>query len=243
MTLQEILDFIYFIINKEQSGKFIKPDEFTGLLRSANYKFFKKYFGVPEEYQIGVPMSRIEWEITDVIKEKLSRFMVSLDEANGNALEVMNGFATKPSDMFFADYFTSPSGHPGSFRKGYQFDSQKQNPVTSPTERNPIATVRADMIEFAPDTMANVNFYYLRRPNEPKYDFYVDTNDNVVYLAPGETSPSDGTPANHVSTSVELDWDIDCIWDIIEIILEDVGIGINRAEVIQYANQKQIKGT
>lgn len=243
MNLQELFDFINFIINKEQSGKCITPSQYTLVLRKANYSFFKKYFDVPEEYQVGMPMSRIQWEITDVTKEKLSRFMVALDAANANPLGLTSGFATKPTDMFFTDYFTSPSGGVGSFRKGYQFDSQKINCVTAPTEKHPIATIRGGNIEFAPSSMETVNFYYLRRPLDPNYDFYLDEDDNIIYLPPGETSPTTGTPADHDSESVELDWNVDCIWDIVEIILEDVGVGINRGEIVQYANQKQVKGT
>jgi hypothetical protein len=241
MNLQELLDFINFIINKEQSGKYVSPSQYTLLLISGSYKFFKKYFDVPEEYQIGMPMSRIQWEITDVVREKLSRFWVAMDSVN--ALTLTQGFAEKPTNMFFTDYFTSPTGGVGSFRKGYQFDSQKNNVVTSPTEVNPIGTIRGGNLEFAPSSMETVNFYYLRRPLDPYFDFYVDDNDNVIYLKPGETSPASGaTPASHASLSVELDWDIDCILDIIEIILEDIGVGINRSEIVQYANQKQVKG-
>ena len=242
MNLQEIYDFIGFIINKEQSGKYISPNEFTSLLRAANYRFFKKYFDVPEEYQVGMPISRIQWELTDTVKRKLSRFMESNDEANGNALAVTNGFATLPTDMFFHDYFASSKGL-GRILKGYQFNSIKNNPVTFPTEDRPIATVRNNTtIEIAPNTLTKVDFYYLRRPKDPKYDFYVSAQGKTVYLAPGETSPSTGVPANKASESVELDWDQDCIWDIIALILEDVGMSITRGEVVQYANQKQATG-
>lgn len=236
MNLQSFLNFLNFIINKEQSGRFISPTEFTLLLQVANYKFFKKYFDVPEEYQVGVPMSRIQWEITDVVKEKLSRFMVE------TTIVLTNGVGAKPADMFFEDYFTSSSGL-GRILKGYEFEKAKNNAVTKPTESYPAATIKNTTIEVAPSTLTSITFNYLRRPNEPIFDYYVDTNDNIVYLAPGETSPADGTPANHLSTSVELDWDIDCIWDIAYYILEDIGMGINRETIVQYANNKQIKGT
>ena len=242
MNLQDLLDFLNFIINKEQSGRFISPREFTLLLREANYKFFKKYFDVPEEYQIGNPMSRIEWELTDVVKEKLSRFMTELSFKNNNPLAVSNGIAQKPADMFFEDYFASSSGL-GRILKGYEFEKISRNPVTGPTEDYPIATIKSNTIQVAPETITAISFHYLRRPEEPNFDYYVDENDNIIYLEPGETSPTTGNPANHPSESVELDWDVDCIWDIAYIILENMGIGINREQVIQYAQTKQIKGT
>lgn len=242
MNLQELLDFLNFIINKEQSGRFINPKEYTRVLQRSSYTFFKKYFDVPEEYQVGMPQSRIQWEITDTVKEKLSRFMVQMDLANANRLQLTNGFATKPTDMFYMDYFISPEGGVGRLRKGYQMDKAKQSRLVPPTTAKPVATERGDRFEFAPNTMAEVDFYYLRRPNDPVFDYYLDQNDNIIYLPPGQTSPSTGNPANHVSTSVELDWDVDCIWDIAQIILQDFGIGINRAEIVQYATQKESRG-
>jgi len=240
MTLNDVLDFINFIINKEQSGKFISPWEFTLMLRNASYKYFKRYFDVPEEYQVGQPLSRIQWEITSVAKKKLRRFMVTLGADDVTIDD--DGFYEVPEDMFFYDYFSSSTGV-GRFVKGYEFDSIENNSVTFPTEKRPIATVRGDSIQFSPATITIGTFSYLRYPDEPYYDYYVDENDNLIYLAPDDTSPSTGTPPNHASESVELDWDVECIWDIIQYILEDVGIGINRAEVIQYATNRKTTGT
>ncbi len=238
MNLQDVFDFINFIINKEQSGKYITPREFTLLLRNASLVFFKRYYDVPEEYQVGQPLSRIQWELTTAAKKKLKRFMAISD-----TLPDSDGYLTSPSNMFYPDYFSTSTGV-GRFVKGYEFDSILTNPVTFPTEKRAIATERSNtVIEFAPKDLSVLNFHYLRIPNEPTYDFYIDADDNIVYLRPDETSPSTGaTPANKASESVELDWDIECIWDIIQIILENVGIAINRGEVIQYANTKQTKG-
>jgi hypothetical protein len=240
MNLGDVLDFINFIINKEQSGKFISPREFTLMLRHANYKFFKKYFDVPEEYQVGQPLSRIQWEITAVAKKKLRRFMVALD-STGVSID-SEGFFTIPLDMFFYDFFSSTTGV-GRFVKGYEFDSILHNSITFPTQKRPIATIKGLEVKFAPADIIIDTFNYLRYPEEPNFDFYVDVNDNVIYLEPGQTSPPTGTPPSHLSESVELDWDVECIWDIIQYILEDVGLGINRAEVIQYANNRQTTGT
>lgn len=243
MNLQEVFDFINFIINKEQSGKFISPEEFTLLLRNNSIKFFKKYYDVPEEYQVGQPLSRIQWEITIAAKKRLQRFMITASAANGNALTVdSDGFADLPDDIFYYDYFNTDLGV-GRIVKGYEFDSISQNPITFPTDKRPIATIRNTKIQFLPTNLTNLQFHYLRYPNEPNYDYYIDQNDNVIYLAPGETSPPTGTPPNKPSESVELDWDTESVWDIIQYILEDVGIGVDRGDVIQYANNKQVKGT
>lgn len=235
MNLRDVFDFINFIINKEQSGKYISAREFSLLLQHASLKYFKRYFDVPEEYQVGQPLSRIQWELTTTAKKKLTRFFKSA------SVTITNSQANYPSDIFYVDYFTTSTGV-GRILKGYQFDSIKNNPITMPTEKRAIATLRDNHIEFAPSSLSSVMLHYLAYPDTPNYMTYVDTNDNEVYLPPGQMSPADGTPANTLSTSVELDWDIESVWDIIQIILEDVGIGVDRADVIQYANTKQIKG-
>jgi len=241
MNLFDLLDFINFIINKEQSGKHIDPQQFTLLLKRANYKFFKKYFGVPEEYRPGMAMASIQWEITDTIKDKLSKFMVSMDDDGGNPMVLTNGRAAKPADYFFRDYFSTTTGT-GRFLKGYQFSNSLKNSVTFPTEKNPIGKLEGDQFVFAPNTLNKVNFYYLRRPLDPFFDSYLDEDDNMVYLAPGETSPGTAIPPNKLSESIELEWDQDCLHDIVEYILQDIGVGINRNDIAQYAQQNKTLG-
>lgn len=243
MNLQDVFDFINFIINKEISGKFISPREFTLLLQNNSFKYFKKFYDVPEEYQVGAPLSRIQWELTTTAKKKLQRFQVTASQANGNALTVdANGYANMPSDIFYVDYFNNDQGV-GRIVKAHVFDDIKTNPITSPTKRDPIATIKQNRLQFAPQPDNTLEFHYLKYPATPNFDFYTDTNDNVVYLPPGTTSPADGTPANHTSTSVELDWDDESIWDIIDYMLDDIGMGVDRADVVQFANTNQAKGT
>lgn len=236
MNLQDVFDFINFIINKEQSGKYITPREFTLLLRHANFKYFKKYYDVPEEYQVGQPLSRIQWELTTTAKKRLARFMTSATVVYGDVPQTpdattiyidTNGVGTYPTNMFYYDFFATASGI-GRFVKSYEFESIKTNPVTFPTASRPIATWREQQIHFASGDAQITQFHYLRYPNTPNYAFTVSAADVVTY-----------DPDN----STELDWDEESIWDIIQMILEDAGMGIDRAEVIQYANNRITKGT
>lgn len=235
MNLQEFLIFLNYIINKEQSGKFISPNEYSLLLQRGSLKYFKKYFDVPEEYQIGMPMSRIQYEITDTVKKKMARFMKS---ATKDDLGMgWSNVANIPTDLFQFDFFEYTNGV-GRQVKGYQYKKLINSSIKAPTESKPIMAIINNQMNFNPRPDDGFLFHYLRYPNTPNYDFYVDDNDNIIYLPPGSTVPQD----NRASTSVELDWDIESIWDIAELILQDIGMSINRGEVIQYANQRETEG-
>ena len=243
MNLQDIFNYINFIINKEMSGKFISPNEFTLLLQNNSFKYFKKFYDVPEEYQVGAPLSRIQWELTTTAKKKLQRFQVTRSTTNGNALAFDPlGFSSIPDDVFYIDYFNNDTGV-GRFIKAHVFDSVRTNPITMPTKKYPVGTIKSNRLQFNPVPDDTFEFHYLRYPEVPFYDFYTDANDVVHYLAPNETSPADATPANKASESVELDWDDESVWDIIDYILDDIGMGIDRPDVVQFANQSQVKGT
>ena len=58
MTLFEKYELVKYIANKDYGGNVIAPDQYGKLIVSANIDLFKKKLGLPEDFQLGAPVSR-----------------------------------------------------------------------------------------------------------------------------------------------------------------------------------------
>lgn len=117
--------------------------------------------------------------------------------------------------------------------------------IKKPSESNPIARKLSGKIEIAPGSISKADITYIRYPEDPYMDGYVDGSDNFNFLEAGETITlaSDETALNgdtnisHDSQTVELPFDDEGQIEIAIRILGDMGVAYNKASLIQYANQ------
>ena len=113
-------------------------------------------------------------------------------------------------------------------------------------------------INVYPTTIPTVNLNYLRYPNTPFLDYYVDANYIIHYLdaytqyiytshalALGETY-RDGTAGTNPATTiyswtVDWEWDDDLLPQIVYMILQKMGINLENMNVVQIATQLDVK--
>lgn len=95
--------------------------------------------------------------------------------------------------------------------------------------------------------------YYMKYPDTPVYDYYIDVNGQYQYLAVGEVhkwttgeidssgvTRTTGDP-DYTSTTVELEWKDQDKLKISSKILRYMGIHLDEGEVLQYAQQLNIE--
>ena len=82
MTLWEQWELVNFIANKDYGGNVIEPDRFNQLVKVANLDLFKVKLGLPEDYQLGAPLSRQYLDATQRLTDETRFLKVALpDEA------------------------------------------------------------------------------------------------------------------------------------------------------------------
>lgn len=86
-------NYVQYLAAKDVAGGYIPPDRWNEMLPIVVNKIVRKYYGPPEEYQPGMPLPKISYEITQLVSDYISQLKVE-------AVLVIsaNGKSTKPSD-------------------------------------------------------------------------------------------------------------------------------------------------
>lgn len=251
MTLDDVLKYVNYITNKEQNGRTLTVEEFNTLLPIVSLKYFKKKYSVPEQFRVGMPFSKESYEITQSIIDSIHQFKHVMG-VDGALMKVdSDGKGTIPSDYMHVSsaYWQSVTNQSDceidikyrtiEFLTDAEFANRLASSIKFPSLRYPVATVRKNYIQFLPKDIQYVNFTYLRVPNTPYYDSYIDTNiDEEVYLAPGTINPNTGD----ASQSVELEFEDTDIIDIASILLSMIGVNLRSGDLVQYSEKMKQEG-
>ena len=237
MNLQELLDYLNFVINKEQSGNSLKPKNYNTLLYVSNIEYFNKKFGLPEEYRPGHPFPSQAWETTQNMTDSLRKFKVKLGYDNTPLVISSNGKADIPAN--YAHYSSlrynlainencdsTISMRSIDILTDAQWADRVGSSINPPSYEYPICMFQNNYIQFLPLDLKFVEFTYLRFPETPSYIYTVDSYDNIVYDA---------------INSIQLEWEDNDIMNIAKLILSKIGINLRETSIVNYAEmQKQM---
>jgi hypothetical protein len=232
MNLLQIIDTInYFIGDKFPETPMLTPKRFDTLLHQASLKHFKRKLGLPEEYQVGMPLPRQAYDLTQKISTDLEPFKVY--RGVDNPLFIKGGVVDLPKDYYYPSSLMAIIDYEiGSVRKRVRFvtdqrwDDMHSNYVDIPNNEYPIGRIIRNRIEVSPTHIARGLFTYLRLPKPTKYA--VKQNANVgVY--------------DH-DNSVQLEWDEINQIDIMHVLLSDLGLPMKRQDIYQVAENKKAQG-
>lgn len=92
ININEVKEYVEFLARKYQSGGSFTPNQFNLVVPNVVRDIVRKYYGVPEEYQVGNPQPHIAYEITNLVKDYLSAIKPVV------SIAVVNGYAAKPDD-------------------------------------------------------------------------------------------------------------------------------------------------
>lgn len=233
MTLLEIINAVNYLIgSKRPENPLLTPKRFESMLHMASLKHFKRKLGLPEEYQVGMPLPRQAYEVTQKISEDLRPFKVELDGYH-SALMFVNGVSSYPPDYYYPLSVAPIINHEvGSVVKRARvvtdgrWDEMHGNYVDIPNDEYPVVNFQANSIRISPSTIRIAKMTYLRLPKKPVYG--VTTTDLVTTYNP--------------TTSVQLEWDEPNQIDIMYILLSDLGVSVQRQDIFQIAEKHKAQG-
>ncbi len=101
MTLFEQWELVNYIANKDYEGNVITPIRFKQLCVVSNMDLFKLKMGLPEDYQLGAPISRQYLDATQRLTDE-TRFLKKRVAAQA----VASGVVAYPADYFGFDAIT-----------------------------------------------------------------------------------------------------------------------------------------
>jgi len=241
ITNDDIYQYLTGILRKSRKGNALDPDTFTKYLQTANLEYWNK-----------------EWEKLGGTYRDTETFKPFL--ANHSDY-ISNYYVQLPSDYFLLLTETIMyNGNKVDFISQTEYADRVSDELTQPTATNPIAYFKEDSVSGAPtsyyiyiggvetDGSNLLSFMYLKEPDEPFYDYYIDANSEVQYLTEGQSAYTlqtgevyrDGTTSGSVtSTSKELDWrDYDKI-KIQNIILGYLGVQLEDQASYQHSNLQE----
>jgi len=266
MTVDQILQHLYSRINKDQSGNTYNIDRFNNDMLVANIEMFSWYYGLPQGYQPGVPLPSVSAEITQKVTDSLRHLIVNMGgdgPSDPGPLSVVNGIAILPKDYVHVDYInysyidTACSGKVTYPLIDVLTGAQWSNRISSATlnesgkiEFYPYCNFQKDYIQFRPKNISFVNFVYWRSPKAPRYDYYIDVNDNIVYmpegtshtLLPGETGSAGQTSGTVFSTTSQLEWPEDVHPDFANFLLSYIADNLRSQELKQSSELRKANG-
>jgi hypothetical protein len=231
MTLFEQWELVLYIANKDYEGNVITPDRFKQLCVVGNMDLFKVKMGLPEDYQLGAPISRQYLDATQRLTDE-TRFLKKRVAAQA----VASGVVAYPADYFGFDamrygYQRQVDGQPKVIWKPVepltedQYSDRAGNSIKEPTTKNPVCLMRSDGIHVYPVAIVQVDFAYVRYPVDPVFDYVQETG----YITEG-ASPT------------EYEWPVHLHRDLTMMILGYIGINIREQQLQQYAEQHKALG-
>lgn len=219
-----IYNLVRFILNEDESGNAITPDNFSDLMQVCSLELTRQAFKLYEEGQ----------ELTDAIE----RFKDDED------LTFTSGEAGLPAD-YYRKSFMLAGGKWVDFVSDYEFGYRPTKYLTAPSADHPIARLAGGNVEILPNTITAATLYYLRRPNEPFFDYYYDSDGRMVYfpaadsphtLGAGEIGREGQAATTEITSSdVELDWNDNEKLIIVGMICSKAGANLKEGQVMEYA--------
>lgn len=218
LTVNEMYLIEQDILYKNQNG-YLDPEQFDRINNQAQFDYLNSVLGDVRKYVIGRPIPAAAWGMTARVRESLTPF-VTLPVTI--AVNAGTGVALNPPDyeMWDAMYW-------GTTQQRVKFIQQGRlashvNSTINPIENNPVfLSIDTGFIVY-PHNIGNIQLSYIRTPGTIHWGYIEDP---------------DGVPVYDPLTSTDPEWQrFDCMQIIVRA-MDIMGVGLQVAQVTQYANQ------
>lgn len=213
-------------LSRELGSGMFGPDRFNKYCDLVNIKYFKRYLGLPEEWEIGTPMAKITYQVAQGVSERIDNFIVP-----DLAIPRTNGFFPKPAGFVAFSSMSILQTMSRSCATGTQaiprnvkimpdaeFKDRLESISKGATLSRPIGRWTSKGWDVQPSVIDPVLLTYLRMPVTP---FRAYT----------------GTDAYDPANSVQFEFPDICGPDILAMLLDAAGLGVQDAEVIAAARR------
>ena len=224
MNIHQIYKAVEFFLNKDQFGGNFPASKFNAQIPLVEIDLWKQRYGIPQEYQPGMPLPRMSYEITQKIADDTSPFKVWMGSPTGPAPMQINayGIATKPTDYVHASSCRTMEGYPVEILSDAEYNERGVNPNRTPSFTRPVLAIYSDYLLFAPKTLIMVNFVYLRLPIPAQLAVTVD--------------PVTDVETYDATNSVQTEFPVDMHTEYIRRMCLNFGVNIRSETIVQYAN-------
>lgn len=213
MSVDDVYKIMQFVINKNQNG-YLTPDDFNLVINQASINQISFLIGNVEQFQYGKGQPRIQYSISENIRQKLQPFIKTV------TLSVTSGSADYPDDFLLTDTMMNNDGisriRYAENNKLYSFLGS----VIDPIETNPIYVTSNTGFTFYPNTITDAKLTYVSKPTAIVWAYTLDDNGRPVYNA---------------GASVDPQWYDTDIYSVIARALRMLGVNLKDNEVSQYA--------
>jgi len=214
MNNYRLYELLHLVANKDVFSGFLTPAQFELELVSKNIRLMRNLLGLPERYQPGTMQAGASASRT--IEIDLLPFL-----KNRNV--VISSQETSLSDWYYInDWYTDDS-------KSAEIISQQElgmrinHPIRKATIKYPFAIIISKGLRVWPDTVERINISYYRTPEAPTFATKVNATTGALEY--------DGSNSN------ELEWADHNKLDILYMIMQDIGVNIERPDLEQLANK------
>jgi len=233
MTVEDIYQWVFFLLNKTQSGE-ITDTSFNQAMQVVNMELFRYETGMPESYQIGNPMPAVAWQLTNTISDDLRPFIINVPiNKVGDYFPYPTDYAAF-SSMYFNYTLNSTTGGNPTYQKRWVepvSDSELRlrliSAIKMPTNFYPIAAWYNQGYKVYPDNINRIELTYLKMPRTPFRAFTQLANDQTQY-----------DPAN----SIQLEYPETLHPNFAVRVAKYVGVNIREEELYAMMQQRKNEG-
>lgn len=243
MTLDQILKYINYICVKENSGSTLKPDQYNIILIASNTNMFNRWVSQAQMLSI---QSKVPFSQTLFDMATLRDFHV-METISFTAGE----FDLTTLTYTYAYWGSMVSLYEGTYREieiltDKDMANRRSNLLARQLNEYPGAMILGNTVKVFPSDIDSADFVYMKNPTKPIYDYYIDANFNIVYLAngashlltTGETGSAGQTAGTTVtSNTVELEWNELYHIEFCNEVLQKVGIQLKDEQIRQYVRE------
>lgn len=186
-----LYSFLNYIRRKDPIGGSISIPEYNQVAQVSAYKYFKRIFGLPEQYQKGYRDPVFGYGLNDISEEKIRPLKVL-----PVSLTLAGGLVNYPADYFRKAVcycvFTQPNP-PGGYRNvnipfvnDSKFNERRTTVLDPPSVSDPVGNLHATQLRFLPITLPTVFLEYIKFPVIPIMGYVIDyTTKENIYVGNG----------------------------------------------------------
>lgn len=244
MNNGKIFNILNTIIRKEKEGQTISPEQFNELLEICSWEKANADFSYFEASQIITDsLLPLKTEDNMTITAGVGDLSLITDYWHAtNAYHSITGYDVVPIDIC----------------EDVVYHYRAYSDLEAPTDYWPILKEEGTEIKVLPATITSITLLYLKQPATPFYDYYTNADDKLIYILPdteysivaGETyiDKDDGTEHSGPYTitagenkSTELSFPEGERVQVLYLILQKLGIPLNKVDAVQYGMTREQK--
>jgi hypothetical protein len=213
INLFQLYEILHIAANKDVKSNWLTPEQFELELTAKSVRLMRDRLGLPERYQPGTFNAGAD--ASRVIETDLSPFFIEKEES----VELQK---TNITDWYYIDTFYTPDSVFPEIISKQEVPTRIKSPTKTPTKEYPAAIVITEGLKIWPATVTKATVMYYKKPKEPVFKTKVDNEGYLVYDAAGST---------------ELEWRDENKLDILHLIMQDLGVNIEKQDLQQLATK------